>query len=162
DQEPIDLQALPLVPMLSSVWLSGLKLLFAQSVGLSRENSSSFIGRMMPRVLLSLVVLAILISCIRVVRPGAVAGLERLGQAQGYPDLKAMDAALLHPGLHFTLPWPIDELVTIPVSRLQSTTVGSELHGTTGGPDGKVDFQFWRFRMGAVEENEEETEFITG
>lgn len=162
DEPAVDLQALPLVPMLASVWLGGLKLLFAQSMGLSRDGQGGVVGRMMPRVLLALVVIAILVSCIRVVRPGEVAVLERLGSAQGYPDLAAMDAALLQPGLHLTLPWPIDQLVTIPVSRLQTTAVGSELHGTTGGPGGKVDFQFWRFRMSNVQENEEENEFVTG
>ena len=38
DQEAIDLQATPLTPMLTSVWLYGLRLLFAQSVGISTHE----------------------------------------------------------------------------------------------------------------------------
>ncbi len=41
DQDAVDLQALPLVPMLSSVWLNGLKILFAQSFGLAGQEGSA-------------------------------------------------------------------------------------------------------------------------
>ena len=53
DQDAVDLQALPLVPMLSSVWLNGLKMLFAQSFGLAQGDGGErgVISRMMPRAI---------------------------------------------------------------------------------------------------------------
>jgi regulator of protease activity HflC (stomatin/prohibitin superfamily) len=162
DQEAVDLQALPFIPMLSSVWLGGMKMLFAQSVGLGGRDrgETGVVGRIMPRALAAIVLIAIGLSCIRVVKPGEVAVLERLGSAAYDPATRRLlPEALLRPGLHLTLPWPVDELVTIPDQSLQLTRVGTPLHA----PDGwkNVDFQFWTLR-GAKEEGENEDEFITG
>ena len=159
DQEPIDLQSLPLVPMLSSVWLSGLKLLFAQSVGLSR-GETGVIGRMMPRALAAIVLIAIGMSCLRVVPTGDVALQERLGElvmtadAQGHPTPQ-----LLAEGLHITMPWPIDELVLIPENRLEMTSVGAELEATESEGK-KLDFTFWTYRH--TKEGGTDNEFLTG
>jgi regulator of protease activity HflC (stomatin/prohibitin superfamily) len=163
DQEAIDLQAMPLGPMLGSVWLSGLKMLFAQSVGLSgdRRESAGVIARLMPRALLAIVVIAIAASCLRVVKPGEVAVLERLGYAPYDPVTHRLaTSALLGPGLHLTLPWPMDELVRIPTKALQLTAVGTELHAPKDWKN--VDFQFWTVRGGATESEENEDEFLTG
>ncbi len=163
DQEAVDLQALPLVPMLGSAWLGALKMLFAQSVGLSGKEAreSSVIARMMPRSLLAIVVIAILVSCIRVVQPGEVAVLERLGWAPYDEKTKTLDAsAILQPGMHLTLPWPMDQLVRIPTESLQLTDVGTELHAP---PEWKnVNFQFWTVRAAKSEDENNEDEFMTG
>jgi membrane protease subunit HflK len=163
DEEAIDLQAMPLAPMLSSIWRSGLNLLFAQSVGLSRtsgDEGGGVMSRMMPRAIVALVVIGILVSCLRVVQPGRVAILERLGQAQKQSDGKTYE--MLKPGLHLTMPWPVDTLVSIPTEELQLTDVGTELHGEKSL--GKVlDFQFWTFRPDMkVEENDTTDQFVTG
>jgi regulator of protease activity HflC (stomatin/prohibitin superfamily) len=166
DQEAIDLNVLPLVPMLGSVWLSGMKMLFAQSFGLAEKSERGVMGRMMPRAIAALIVIAILISCLRVVKPGEVAVLERLGYARINVDNKGVkrlaDSSVLHPGLHLTLPWPIDTLVTIPTNELQTTNVGAELHTTKPG-ETPVDFQFWTVRTSDVTEAQDnEDQFITG
>jgi len=102
DQEAVDLQALPLVPMLGSAWLGGLKMLFAQSVGLSgkEQREAGVFARMMPRALLAMVLIAIAVSCIRVVQPGEVAILERLGsvpmEGQGV-EARVINAASVKP-----------------------------------------------------------------
>ena len=138
DQEAVDLQAVPLVPMLSSVWLNALKGLGAQSLGLSGggrgRGEQSVLGRMMPRALGALVVIGIVVSCLRVVRPGEVAVLERLGAKEMSADGKQI--ALLQPGLHLLMPWPIDQLLRIPTQELQEADVGAELHAPGGAEDG--------------------------
>lgn len=163
DQEAVDLQALPLVPMLGSVWLSGLKMLFAQSVGLSAKDQreAGVFARMMPRALAAMAIIAIGVSCIRVVQPGEVAILERLGYAPiDETTNRLKPEAILGPGMHLTLPWPIDELVSVPTDNLQLTDVGAELHAPKEWKN--VDFQFWTIRATATDEEEEENQFLTG
>lgn len=155
DQEPVDLQALPLVPMLGSVWLSSLKQLFAQSLGLAGEGEKGVIGRMMPRALLASVVLAIVLSCFRVVPVGEVAVLERLGHAVSDEQGNML---IHHPGLHITLPWPIDSFVNIPHERLNFVSVGAELENPADFKG--LDFTFWTFRH-TKEHSEEDAEFVT-
>ncbi len=165
DQEAVDLQALPLVPMLASFWLGGVKMLLAQSVGLASEREAGergVIARLMPRVLAALVILAIGASCCRVVPAGRVGVLERLGTPVGTFDGegKALPR-MMRPGLHVSLPWPIDTMVLIPTEELQYTDVGEQLHTTNGGEN--LDFQFWTIgnevpRPGV----EKEDEFVTG
>jgi regulator of protease activity HflC (stomatin/prohibitin superfamily) len=117
---------------------------------------------MMPRALAAIVVIAIGVSCLQVVQPGEVAVLERLGYApydEKTGELK--QEAILQPGLHFTLPWPMDELVRIPTQQLQLTDVGTELHAPKEW--GKnIDFQFWTFRAAKVEGEDNSDEFLTG
>ncbi|MCL2648138.1 MAG: SPFH domain-containing protein [Phycisphaerales bacterium] len=165
DQPAVDLQVLPLVPMLSSVWLSSVKMLFAQSLGLSRDGQQSVIGRLMPRTLAACVVIAIIVSCFRSVPPGQVAIIERLGKALTTTDGK-QTLKLLQPGLHLTFPWPIDQLVTIPTQELQLTDVGVELHGDKNIAANlkKIDFQFWTVRTGPQDDAaaDLDNQFITG
>ncbi len=162
DQEAIDLHATPIVPMLESVWLTGLRMLFAQSMGLSsrERRERGVIARMMPRALIAIVVIAIIASCFRVVKPGTVAVIERLGYAQLDENGLLDKSSLLYPGLHLTLPWPIDQLVVIPTEELKLTTVGKELHGDKAWGS-NFDFQFWS-RRETTEAEEEADEFITG
>ena len=164
DQTPVDLQATPLTPMLTSVWMGGLKLLAGQALGLGggERGERGVIARMVPRALVSLVVLAVLVSMIRVVPAGEVAVLERFGVAQGFTDATKVDvdtlrASLLQPGLHITLPWPIDELVYIPEKRIRMVTVGVEV--ALSGPKG-MQFHFWTF--GQRPESDTLGQFVTG
>jgi regulator of protease activity HflC (stomatin/prohibitin superfamily) len=160
DQEAVDLQATPLGPMLGSIWLAGLRMLFAQSVGLSREGRQErgVVARLMPRVLAALVLIAIGASCFRVVEPGTVAVLERMGDAPMDAGYKLEERAILQPGLHVTLPWPIDQLVVIPTEKLQVTEVGTELHSPKAWKG--VDFQFWTVR--GEEKDDIQDMFLTG
>jgi membrane protease subunit HflK len=165
DEEAVDLHALPLVPMLGSVWLNGLKILFAQSVGLSRTKETGVIGRMMPRAIGAFIVIAILVSCLRVVRPGEVAVLERFGYAPQElgPDgvMRVAQSAIKRPGMHLTMPWPIDQLVTIPTEALQVTNVGAPAHPKK--EKSGVDFQFWTVKDPAIkEEAGSDDQFVTG
>ncbi|MGN6370199.1 MAG: SPFH domain-containing protein [Phycisphaerae bacterium] len=165
DQEAIDLQALPLVPMLSSFWLNGLKMLFAQSVGLaSGTGERGVISRMMPRAIVAMIVVGVIADCFRVVQPGEVAVLERLGQVdivrQAGGQITVGKASLLEPGLHVTFPWPIDNLVRIPTATLQEAHVGVEMHDLPGM--NKVPFQFWTAGPEPKTEQQVQTQFITG
>jgi regulator of protease activity HflC (stomatin/prohibitin superfamily) len=162
ENEVVDLQKTPIAPMLESVWLNGLRVLFTQSLGLSRDKQEKGVmGRIMPRALLAMLVLAIGISCIRVVPPGKVAILERLGYTPLAADgRRPQESAILHAGMHLTFPWPIDELVYIPTDQLQLVDVGTELHGA--GDWKKVDFQFWTIRPRGADQNETDDLFITG
>jgi len=162
DQAPLDLQKLPLTPMLTSLWVLGLRSLLAQSVGLARRDVDvtggahhpGALARLLPRVLIALVVLAVLASMMRVVKPGEVAIRERLGEAT-----KDDIAHPLQPGLHITWPWPLDKLVHIPTGHVQQVNVGTE--EPTQYVNGKpLDFQFWSSRHTAEGQNEQE--YVTG
>lgn len=160
DQAPVDLQQLPLVPMLTSLWVFGLKSLLAQSVGLSggaatkdEDGTPGLFAQMMPRVLVAIVVLAVLASMLRVVQPGEVAIRERLGWATD-EDINHP----LQPGLHITWPWPLDELVHIPTQRVQEVNVGTEEPPEVVNGK-KLDFKFWTWRHTA--EGAAEEEYIT-
>jgi len=159
DEEAVDLQSAPLVPMMGSVWLGGLKMLFAQSVGMSSRESRErgVIARMMPRVLLAVAVIAIAVSCLRVVQPGEVAVLERLGYVPTGADGRIK---ILGPGLHVGLPWPMDSLRYIPTEQLQETDVGTELHAPKEWKN--VDFEFWTLREAPQTQGEQDDLFLTG
>ncbi|MCL2639357.1 MAG: SPFH domain-containing protein [Phycisphaerales bacterium] len=162
DQPAIDLQALPLVPMLFSVWLNGVKILFTQSLGLSRDDQQGVIGRLMPRTIVATIVIAIIVSCFRTVPPGQIAILERFGTAITNADGKLQQ---LQPGLHLTFPWPIDQFTMVPTAELQLTDVGVELHGgkDLASSEHNLDFQFWTFRPDMQgEANDTSNQFITG
>ncbi|HEY4329227.1 MAG TPA: SPFH domain-containing protein, partial [Phycisphaerae bacterium] len=160
DQEQVDLQAMPLTPMLESVWLAGLRMLFAQSVGIAGKGAErGVIARLMPRSLLAILVIAIGCSCIRVVDPGEVAVLERLGYAPTDGKGHLLETGILQPGMHITFPWPIDELVRIPTQQLQVTQVGTELHASPAWKG--IDFQFWTVRN-SNEDKDTNDLFVTG
>jgi regulator of protease activity HflC (stomatin/prohibitin superfamily) len=58
-------------------------------------------------------------SCIAVIPPGEQALLERGGRPVAGREV-------LRPGLHFKLPWPIDQVYRYPTERIQSFIVGAE------------------------------------
>lgn len=156
DQDPVDLTALPLVPMVTSNWIVGLRMLLAQSVGLAGVSANAdgpgVVARMMPRVLVAAALLLIVVNCFGIVQPGEVAIRERLGQATDEDIDKPLD-----PGLHFKFPWPIDEYVRIPTQQLQYIPVGAEEQLTTasGTP---LEFRFWTFKHAGGKEDD----FVTG
>ncbi|HVS70345.1 MAG TPA: SPFH domain-containing protein [Phycisphaerae bacterium] len=162
DQAAVDLQALPLVPMLASSWLGGVQLLLVESVGMGGGGGRGVAARLMPRVLVALVVLAIGASCFRSVPAGRVGILERLGTPVGHLDPNGkLVPDPLQPGLHITYPWPIDSVLQIPTGDLQYTDVGTPLRTTYG--DSNVDFQFWTIGHDAPKPGQEnEDEFATG
>jgi regulator of protease activity HflC (stomatin/prohibitin superfamily) len=140
-------------------------MLLAQSVGLAKEREAGergVIARLMPRVLAALVILAIGASCFRVVPAGQVGVLERLGSPVGSFDAEGKAVPVLRqPGLHVSMPWPIDTMVLIPTAELQYTDVGQQLHTTNGGEN--LDFQFWTIGNEIPKQGvEKEDEFATG
>jgi regulator of protease activity HflC (stomatin/prohibitin superfamily) len=146
DQEPVDLQATPLIPMLSSIWINGIQMLGGQMIGLGGAKSErGVLARMLPRVVAAAVVLGILVSMVRVVPAGHVAVVERFGQVVGMdpaqPNSEAINANLLRPGMHFLLPWPIDNIVLISNERVRSVDVGAELKPTASVMG--TGFEFW-------------------
>jgi membrane protease subunit HflK len=153
DQQAIDLQALPLVPMFSSQWILGLRIMVAQSLGIGRrgDGQPGVFARVMPRVLIAVLVVLIGASMFRVVPQGTVAIRERFGKATD-EDI----ATPLAPGLHVTAPWPIDKLVIIPTAQLQQITVGAEeMVPEVNGQ--RVDFSLWTTRH-----DSDELEYVTG
>ncbi len=65
-------------------------------------------------ILIGVVVLLILASCIRVVESGNVAVVLRFGKVVG--DTK--EEQVREPGLHFALPYIIDEVITVPTGSV--------------------------------------------
>ena len=140
DLHAVDLNELPLAPMLSSVWISGLQLLLSQSVGIRRQTdvAPGVMSRLLPKVLLAIFFSLLLISMLRVVPAGEVAIREHLGAAS-----QAEIDHPLQPGLHVMWPWPIDQLVVIPTQKVQQLTVGTEEAKKTGAPVGPNGFVVW-------------------
>jgi regulator of protease activity HflC (stomatin/prohibitin superfamily) len=61
----------------------------------------------------------VLSSCIAVIPPGEEALLERWG--------RPVDGrGVIGPGLHFKMPWPVDQVYRYPTERIQSFIVGAE------------------------------------
>ncbi|MGA2556435.1 MAG: SPFH domain-containing protein [Verrucomicrobiota bacterium] len=60
----------------------------------------------------------VLSTCIAVIPPGEQALLERCGRPVG--------RGVIGPGLHFKLPWPVDQVYRYPTERIQSFIVGAE------------------------------------
>jgi hypothetical protein len=58
EQTGIDLQQMPLVPLISSGWIVGLRVLMSESVGMTQQDSSwiRVLGRLLPRVFVAGVV----------------------------------------------------------------------------------------------------------
>ena len=90
----------------------------------------------------------------------ASGGARALGWAAMDEKGQLLSEAILRPGLHLALPWPIDELVYIPTQELQLTNVGTELH--TPKEWKGVDFQFWTLRENTEADADVEDLFFTG
>lgn len=138
EQEATDLQQLPLVPLLTSGWIAGLRVLAAESVGMTRQTASApgILARMLPRIFGAFVVIVVLVSTLHVVPTGEVAIREHLGVTTSNEIDHPLKA-----GLHFMWPWPIDRLEDISTDRVHLVTVGTEEpHQSKLGSNA---FSFW-------------------
>ncbi len=138
EQTGVDLQQMPLIPMISSGWIIGLRVLMAESVGMTRHGASApgIMARLLPRVLLAGVILLLVLSTFRVVPTGDVGIREHLGVTTA--------SDLAHPlpsGLHVMWPWPIDQLSLVPTEKIHSVVVGTEVARKTNL--GQSAFSFW-------------------
>ena len=79
-------------------------------------------------ILVGVVVLAVLLSCIRVVKSGNVALVLRFGKLVG----NTYEEQVHEPGLFFAFPYMIDEVVTVPTGRVIEQSV------TTHYTEGKI------------------------
>ncbi len=152
EQTGIDLQQMPLVPLISSGWIVGLRVLMSESVGMTQQDSSwiRVLGRLLPRVFVAGVVFLIALSTFRIVPTGDVGIREHLGVTTAYD--------LAHPlpaGLHIMWPWPIDKLSLIPTEKIHSAVVGTEVEHKS--KLGESVFSFW-----SSHKSKPGSEFVTG
>jgi len=87
--------------------------------------SETWFYKLLERAVLPLIVIQVgilyLMSCIAIVEPGHLAVVERWGKPLNI-------AQPLQGGLHFKLPWPIDQLRSFPTEQLQTIEVGFIRH----------------------------------
>ncbi len=152
DQAGVDLQQLPLVPMLSSGWIVGFRVLLVESIGMSRQGTTplAIFSRLIPRVVIAGFVFLILLSTLHVVPTGEVGIREHLGVTT-----KADLAHPLNPGLHILWPWPIDKLQYEPTDKVNLVLVGSEERDKN--VLGNNAFSFWSQHVSIPDQ-----EFLTG
>ncbi|MDA8376865.1 MAG: SPFH domain-containing protein [Planctomycetia bacterium] len=152
DQAGVDLQQLPLVPMLSSGWIVGIRVLVAESIGMASSGTTvvGIFSRLIPRVLIAGFIFVVLLSTLHVVPTGDVGIREHLGVTTQH-DLEHP----LHAGLHILWPWPIDKLQYEPTDKVNLVVVGSEERSKTLlGPNA---FSFWSQHPSIPDQ-----EFLTG
>ncbi len=152
DQAGLDLQQLPLVPLVSSGWIVGLRVLLGESIGMSRssETAPGVFARLLPRIVIAALIILLLLSTMHIVPTGDVGIQEHLGTTTA-ADL----AEPLQPGLHLLWPWPIDQLQLVPTSRLNAVDVGTEMAHKS--KLGEAVFSFW-----SSHESIPGMEFMTG
>lgn len=152
EQTGIDLQQMPLVPLIASGWIVGLRVLMAESASMTQKQSTSLqiLARLVPRIIVAGFVFLIVLSTLRVVPTGDVGIREHLGVTTRYD--------LLHPlpaGLHIMWPWPIDKLSLVPTEKIHSVVVGTEeAHKSKLG---ESVFSFW-----SSHKSKPGYEFVTG
>lgn len=95
----------------------------AGSKALAEALGSSFT---IVKIVMVLLVIGFVISCAFTVHPQERAIVLRFGKPVG-----AGEKALLGPGLHWSLPYPIDEVVRIPISQLQTVVSDNGWYATT-------------------------------
>jgi regulator of protease activity HflC (stomatin/prohibitin superfamily) len=78
-----------------------------------------FLEKALAWLLLAQVAILIISSCVTVIGPGQEALLERCGRP-------VAGRAVLGPGLHFKLPWPVDRVYPYPTEQIQSFVVGAD------------------------------------
>ena len=152
EQEGADLQKLPLVPLLTSGWIIGMRVLLAETIGATSQDTSApgVMTRMLPRIFWSFVALVIIVASLHVVPTGEVAIPEHLGQTTPWQIAHPLKA-----GMHIMWPWPIDRLELVPTAKVQLVTVGSE--EPKKSKLGQMAFSFW-----AEHESIPDHEFVTG
>ena len=152
DQAGVDLQQLPLVPMLSSGWIVGIKVLVSESIGMASSGTTvvAIFSRLIPRIVIAGFLFVVLLSTMHVVPTGEVGILEHLGVTTA-ADL----AHPLQPGLHILWPWPIDKLQDEPTDKVNLVVVGSEERDKN--LLGNNAFSFWSQHISIPDQ-----EFLTG
>jgi membrane protease subunit HflK len=95
----------------------------AGSQALAEALGSSFT---IVKIVMGLMVIGFIISCAFQVGPQERAIVLRFGKPVG-----AGEKALLGPGLHWSLPYPIDEVVKIPITQIQTVTSDNGWYFTT-------------------------------
>ncbi|HTR42694.1 MAG TPA: SPFH domain-containing protein [Pseudomonadales bacterium] len=95
----------------------------AGSQALAEALGSSFT---IVKIVMGLMVIGFIIKCAFNVQPQERAIILRFGKPVG-----AGEKALLGPGLHWALPYPIDEVVRIPISQIQTVTSDNGWYFTT-------------------------------
>src|SRR5215469_108229 len=95
----------------------------AGSQALAEALGSSFT---IVKIVMALMVIGFIISCAHQVGPQERAIVLRFGKPVGVGE-----KALLGPGLHWSLPYPIDEFVRIPISQLQMVISDNGWYATT-------------------------------
>jgi modulator of FtsH protease HflK len=95
----------------------------AGSQALAEALGSSFT---IVKIVMVLLVIGFIISCAFQVGPQERAIILRFGKPLGVGE-----KALLGPGLHWSLPYPIDEVVRIPISQLQTVVSDNGWYATT-------------------------------
>ena len=152
DQAGTDLQQLPLVPLLTSGWIIGMRVLLAESIGITRSAKSApgILARLLPRVVVAGLVILLGLSTLHVVPTGDVGILEHLGVTTPWNLQHPLQA-----GLHVLWPWPIDKLQYVPTERANAVVVGTEEpHKSKLGPNA---FSFWSEHTSIPDR-----EFLTG
>ncbi len=152
EQAGVDLQQLPLVPMLSSGWIVGIKVLVAESIGMASSGTTvvAIFSRLIPRIVIAGFLFVVVLSTAHVVPTGEVGILEHLGVTT-----QANLANPLQPGLHFLWPWPIDKLQYEPTDKVNLVVVGSEERDKN--VLGNNAFSFWSQHISIPDQ-----EFLTG
>ncbi len=152
DQAGVDLQQLPLVPMLSSGWIVGIRVLVVESIGMASSGTTvvAIFSRLIPRIVIAGFLFVVLLSTMHVVPTGEVGIREHLGVTT-----KADLAHPLNPGLHILWPWPIDKLQYEPTDKVNLVVVGSEERAKN--ILGNNAFSFWSQHVSIPDQ-----EFLTG
>ncbi|HTV47569.1 MAG TPA: SPFH domain-containing protein [Phycisphaerae bacterium] len=138
DQPGVDLQQLPLVPMLTSGWLVGLHVLVTEIFSVTGPGATwtGAFARVLPRVVLFGAIVLIFLSTIHIVPTGEVGILQHLGTTT--PENLANP---LPAGIHILYPWPIDKIEDVPISRINAGDISTEEFKSSAlGP---MAFSFW-------------------
>jgi len=91
-----------------------------------------FMERAIAPLILFQAVTLYLLTCLVVVDTDEQAVIERFGRPRATLDAEG-NPAPLGPGLHLKLPWPMDIAYRYPVKRVQTLTIGEQLHEDVPG-----------------------------
>ena len=78
-----------------------------------------FLEKALGWLILAQLAILVLSTCFVVIEPGDEALLERFGRPMG-------ENGVIGPGLHFKLPWPIDQTIVYHTEQMQTFIVGAE------------------------------------
>ena len=130
DQAGIDLQQLPLVPMLTSGWLVGLHVLFTGTFGATGQGATwlEVIARLLPRTIIIGLLMLIGLLTIHIVPTGEVGIIQHLGVTTDEDLSNPLPA-----GIHILYPWPIDQIEDVPINRINTIEIVTEIYQASAG-----------------------------